>query len=122
MRKTFPMRLLLIRHGRATDREVFAKAKKDDALRPLTPEGQKKMKLAASDLRKICRKIDLIATSPMKRAMQTAEIIYTAYNDKPQFVELPLLPAYILHFTVFGRYPGSGRAYRSGQTAYTTGG
>ena len=87
------MRLILLRHGPAVDREVFSKTNKDDALRPLTSDGRKKMKLAARGLRKICDRIDLLATSPMKRATQTAEILYAAFDDEPQFVELPLLAA-----------------------------
>lgn len=85
------MRLILIRHGIAEDQEAFAKSGEADGLRPLTRIGLRKMKTAAKGLRKIQPKIDLLATSPFKRAAQTAEIIFTAYADKPQFVELPLL-------------------------------
>ena len=85
------MKLILLRHGPAGDRKVFAKTGQDDSLRPLTVEGHKKMKIAARGLRKVCGSVDLLATSPYIRATRTAEIIYAAYNDKPQFVELPLL-------------------------------
>jgi phosphohistidine phosphatase len=85
------MRLIIIRHGRAGDRESFAKTGKDDALRPLTAEGKRRMKQGAKGLRRVIAKIDLLATSPLKRAAQTAAIVYGAYGDKPQFVELDLL-------------------------------
>jgi phosphohistidine phosphatase len=85
------MRLIIIRHGLAGDKEAFAKTGKDDSLRPLTPAGKKKMKSAAKALRKLFPRIQLLATSPLKRAVQTASIVYSAYNDKPQFVELDLL-------------------------------
>ena len=41
------MKLLLIRHAIAEEREDFARTGKDDRLRPLTDEGRKKMKQAA---------------------------------------------------------------------------
>ena len=98
------MRLILIRHGLAGEREAFAKTGADDSLRPLTPEGRRKMKRAARGLRQLIPKIDLLATSPLTRAVQTADIVHAAYDDKPQFVELDLLsgdgqePAKFLHW------------------------
>lgn len=83
------MRLLLIRHAKAEDRAEDAQH--DDAARALTPAGRRNMKLAAGALRRLHPKIVLLATSPLKRAVQTAKIIYTAYRDKPQFLELDLL-------------------------------
>ena len=85
------MKLILIRHGKAEDRETIAEGGNDDALRSLTPEGRRKMKAAARGLRKLYPKIDLLATSPLARAVQTAEIVYKAYGDTPQFIELDLL-------------------------------
>ena len=83
------MRLILIRHGIAE--ELESSSKKDDALRALTAIGRRKMKGAAKGLRALYPTIDVLATSPLKRAVQTAKIIYAAYGDKPQFVELDLL-------------------------------
>lgn len=82
------MRLLLIRHAIAEDREKLGG---DDARRPLTPDGKRKMKIAARGLRTVCPKIDILATSPLVRAVQTAEIVYRAFDEKPQFVELDFL-------------------------------
>src|SRR5260221_4105330 len=84
-------RLILIRHGIAEDQQTFAKTGEDDSARPLTAEGRKKMREAAKGLLRICPKIDAITTSPLKRAVQTAEIIHERYSEKPQFIELDLL-------------------------------
>jgi phosphohistidine phosphatase len=69
------LRLLLIRHGAAEDREEFAKTGAPDEQRPLTGEGRKKMKRVARGLAEIVDQIDLIASSPLTRALQTAEIV-----------------------------------------------
>jgi phosphohistidine phosphatase len=85
------MHLLLIRHGKAGDPEVWREAGKDDFDRPLTPAGRKQMKAAAKGLRQVIPKIDILATSPLVRARQTAELVYAAYRDGPEFLELDLL-------------------------------
>lgn len=74
------MRLLLIRHAIAEEREDFARTGKDDRLRPLTDEGRKKMKQAARGLRALVPEIDLLATSPLTRAAQTGAILDTVYG------------------------------------------
>lgn len=74
------MKLLLIRHAIAEERESFAKTGQDDQLRPLTDEGRKKMKQAAKGLREIVPEIDLLATSPLTRAAQTAAIVDSIYG------------------------------------------
>lgn len=74
------MRLLLIRHAIAEEREDFARTGKDDRLRPLTDEGRKKMKQVARGLCKIVPDIDLLATSPLARAAQTAAILDSVYG------------------------------------------
>jgi phosphohistidine phosphatase len=74
------MKLLLIRHAIAEEREDFARTGKDDALRPLTDEGRKKMKQVARGLRKLCPDIGLLATSPLTRAAQTAAILDSVYG------------------------------------------
>jgi phosphohistidine phosphatase len=69
------MKLLIIRHAIAEDREEFAKSGKPDEQRPLTRAGRRKMKEAAKGLRRAVRTIDHLATSPLVRAAQTAEIV-----------------------------------------------
>ena len=74
------MKLLLIRHAIAEEREDFAKTGRDDRLRPLTDEGRKKMKQAARGLREIVPEIGLLATSPLTRAAQTGAIVDSVYG------------------------------------------
>lgn len=72
------MQLLVVRHGIAEDRETWAP--RDDALRPLTEEGKKKMKEAAKGLRALIPRLDVLATSPLTRAQQTAAILAKVYD------------------------------------------
>ena len=74
------MRILIIRHGIAEDQESFGKTSQDDALRPLTKEGRKKMRKAARGLARIVPKVDVIASSPLVRAVQTAELVSQAFD------------------------------------------
>ena len=76
------MRLLVIRHGVAGDRDEFAFTGRPDAERPLTKDGREKMKRAAAGLVSIVPDIDLMATSPLVRAVQTAEIVADAYGGR----------------------------------------
>jgi phosphohistidine phosphatase len=80
-RSTEAMKLLIVRHAPAGDRAVYAKTGKPDTLRPLTPKGRKKMTKAARGLRRILPSIDVIATSRLKRALQTGEILNRAFRD-----------------------------------------
>jgi phosphohistidine phosphatase len=84
------MQLLLIRHAIAEEQEDFARTGKDDRLRPLTDEGRKKMKQAARGLRTQVPDIDLLATSPLTRAAQTAAIVDSVYGglDEVEIDEL----------------------------------
>jgi phosphohistidine phosphatase len=75
------MRLLIIRHAVAEDREDFAKSGREDGERPLTRSGQRKMQRGARGLRRMVPDIDVLATSPLARAAQTAEILADAYGD-----------------------------------------
>jgi phosphohistidine phosphatase len=74
------MKLLIIRHGAAMDQEEFAQTKQSDDLRPLTGEGKREMKRVAKGLRKAIDELDVLATSPLVRAVQTAEIVADAYG------------------------------------------
>lgn len=74
------MKLLVIRHAVAEDRDAFAATGLPDSQRPLTDDGRKKMRGAARGLREVVSRIDVLATSPLVRAQQTAEIIIKAYG------------------------------------------
>jgi phosphohistidine phosphatase len=74
------VQLLVVRHGIAEDREIFARTGADDDRRPLTEEGRKKMSRAARGLRSLVPALDLVAASPLLRAQQTAQIVAAAYG------------------------------------------
>lgn len=74
------MRLLIVRHAIAEDRETHARSHRDDSSRPLTAEGRRKMEQGALGLRQLLPEVDLLATSPFRRALDTAEIIAKAYG------------------------------------------
>src|SRR5262245_44680628 len=75
------MKLLLIRHGIAEDQEVFARTGKVDDLRPLTGKGKDEMRDVARGLERIIKDIDVIASSPLTRAQQTADIVAKEFPD-----------------------------------------
>lgn len=64
------MHLYFLRHGEAD----WPNWKKSDDERPLTKPGKKEMREVAMFLKKIKARPDLIVTSPLPRAAQTAEI------------------------------------------------
>jgi phosphohistidine phosphatase len=67
--------LYLIRHGIAEEKRP--EIKKDEE-RSLTKEGRQKTEKVAQQLKKFGLHFDLIATSPLVRARQTAEILMSA--------------------------------------------
>ena len=75
------MKLLVIRHAIAEDPKVFAKANADDGERPLTPRGRRRMRAGALGLRRVAPEVDFLATSPLTRAEQTADIVARAYKE-----------------------------------------
>lgn len=75
------MKLLIIRHGIAEEADTFAATGMDDSRRPLTKSGKRKMKEAAAGLLEMVESLDVIGTSPLVRAQQTAEIVAKAYDD-----------------------------------------
>jgi phosphohistidine phosphatase len=81
--------LLLVRHAIAEDRIAFGRTGQDDDLRPLSSDGRKKMRPVANALRDLVPDPDLLLTSPLLRARQTAEILSAAIDLPP--VECPAL-------------------------------
>jgi phosphohistidine phosphatase len=73
------MQLLVIRHAIAQTREEFAGD--DDALRPLTKEGRRQMQRVAKRLRRVVGELDVLGSSPLLRAMQTADIVAEEFAD-----------------------------------------
>lgn len=74
------MKLLVIRHAIAEDKEAFAASGRSDDLRPLTQAGRAKMRRGAQGLRAICPRVAILASSPLVRARETAEIVAPAFD------------------------------------------
>ena len=90
-RREAAMELLVVRHAVAEMRERFAKTGEDDAKRPLTKEGRRRFEQGARGLRKVAGGIELLATSFLVRAMETADILEAEWPDKLRTVRLPEL-------------------------------
>ncbi len=72
------MKLYLLRHGVAVDRgdPNFP----DDAARPLTEEGLEKVRQVAKGMQRLDLRFDVILSSPLVRAKQTAEEVAKAFR------------------------------------------
>jgi len=77
----------LIRHAEAVERT----AELPDEHRFLTPRGRKRFRRVASSLKKSGIDPDIILTSPLIRAVQTAEILAQTLKFKGDLVVTPLL-------------------------------
>jgi phosphohistidine phosphatase len=84
------MKILIVRHAIAEDRAAFALTHRPDRVRPLTAIGRRKMKKNARGLKRCVPRIDRLATSPLLRALQTADILRKTYARLP-ITELPAL-------------------------------
>lgn len=84
------MKLLLVRHGRPADRASFASTGHGDDLRPLSAEGRRVMRRVARGLAAIVPLVDVLATSPLARAVETAALL-SKELDGVQPIELAAL-------------------------------
>ncbi|HEY1990995.1 MAG TPA: histidine phosphatase family protein [Gammaproteobacteria bacterium] len=73
--------VLVIRHAKAEELEAARLAGRDEHQRQLTDAGRRKMREGARGLRNLVDGIDLIACSPLTRALQTAELVSGAFPD-----------------------------------------
>jgi phosphohistidine phosphatase len=86
--KPQPFELYLIRHGIAAERgENYP----DDTKRPLTNEGVQKLRKEAKALIALDITLDVILTSPLVRARQTAELVAAAFRNPPPIVTMTSL-------------------------------
>ncbi len=81
-------KLYLVRHAIAAER---GDAWPDDAKRPLTSKGSSRMREVARGLRDLHVGIDVILTSPLVRARQTAEILANGLRPAPAVSVVPAL-------------------------------
>jgi phosphohistidine phosphatase len=82
------MKLILMRHALAEER---SERYPDDAARPLTKDGEKKHRLVSEGLRRMGVAFDELASSPLVRARQTAEITARAYEWQEEITETDVL-------------------------------
>jgi phosphohistidine phosphatase len=83
-----PYELYLIRHAIAEDR---GDAWPDDAKRPLTEEGMARMRKAVRGLARLGVAVDVILSSPLIRARQTAEIVAAGLDPRPSILYVDAL-------------------------------
>lgn len=77
------MQLLVIRHAIA----VEAEANSPDAERALTDKGRRRMKEIAAGLLSLVPELDVIASSKLVRARETAAIVAQNYRLDPIFID-----------------------------------
>src|SRR5512143_1473472 len=77
------LKLYFLRHGQAGNRLDWHG---DDSMRPLTVEGKKRMKREAAAIRKLEFPLDIILSSPLVRASQTAEIVADARGSAARLI------------------------------------
>jgi phosphohistidine phosphatase len=87
------MKLILMRHGLAVDRELFAAKKKDDSLRPLTARGRSRSRMVAKWLARREGAVNLIVQSPMTRARQTVAVIKPLLQARKIAESIELIPS-----------------------------
>ena len=75
-----PIELYLVRHAVAADR---GDEWPDDTKRPLTPKGIERFRDVAEGLRAIHVVVDVVLTSPLVRARQTAELLAAGLAPHP---------------------------------------
>ena len=81
------MNLYVMRHAQAED----ATETGSDEGRRLTPGGRERTRDAAAGLRTLKLRFDVILTSPLARAAETAELVAAAYANNPPPQVLPAL-------------------------------
>ncbi len=80
--------LYLVRHAVAEER---GEAWPDDTKRPLTERGMTRMRRAVRGLVSLGVEIDVVLTSPLVRARQTAEILAGGFDPRPPVVNVEAL-------------------------------
>jgi phosphohistidine phosphatase len=80
--------LYLIRHGLA---EEHGPAWPDDSKRPLSEQGVTRLRRSARGLKQLEVTFDVILTSPLVRARQTADVIAAASDPMPPLVVVEAL-------------------------------
>jgi phosphohistidine phosphatase len=80
--------IYLVRHGVAEER---GEAWPDDAKRPLTEEGMSRLRKSVRGLARLGVSFDVVLTSPLVRAKQTADIVAAGVSPRPPIVTIESL-------------------------------
>jgi phosphohistidine phosphatase len=80
--------LYLVRHAIAAER---GDDWPDDDERPLTHAGVARMRRAVEGLRELDVRVDVVLTSPLVRAVETAEVLVAGLKPAPTLQVMPLL-------------------------------
>jgi phosphohistidine phosphatase len=83
-----PYEIYVIRHGVAEER---GEAWPDDTKRPLTADGVSRLRKVARGLINLGVAFDVVLTSPLVRAKQTADAIAGAFDARPPIVTIDSL-------------------------------
>ena len=99
------MRLLMIRHAIAVPRGT---PDIPDDERPLTKRGRRRFRSAARGLARLVRRPDVLLTSPLPRARETAEIAAREWGKRVEVTEEPVLAGGSVEqiSKALERYPG----------------
>jgi phosphohistidine phosphatase len=76
-----PVQIFLVRHAIAAER---GPEWSDDSKRPLTHKGVARMRQVVGGLRALGVRLDLIGTSPLVRARQTADVLVAGLKPTPE--------------------------------------
>lgn len=97
------MKLIFLRHGLAEGH--FSQDQDADFERVLTEEGIKRLEKTFKLFYKVEKKIDVIFSSPLSRAIQTAEIFWNYYqeSDLEMMADLDILddPRHLIEYISF---------------------
>lgn len=73
------MELLFVRHAIAEDRAIWHQTRRSDRERPLIERGRERWRIGVLGLKTLIPSIDLIVSSPLTRARETATILLEGY-------------------------------------------
>jgi phosphohistidine phosphatase len=82
------LELYLVRHAVAAER---GPEYPDDDLRPLTPDGIERWRRSVTGLRALGVSVDVVLSSPLARARETAEILAAGLKPRPRVVNADAL-------------------------------
>lgn len=86
------MRILLFRHGLAMERDEAQKKKIDDSMRPLVEKGKARTLKIAKLLKEHEPRFDLLISSPLLRAQQTADVLSRVFSYARYAESFELIP------------------------------